>query len=397
MSVNKIVLAYSGGLDTSVILKWLIETYKAEVIAYIADVGQQEDLEAAKEKAYNTGASKVYIEDLKDEFVKDYVFMAIKADAVYEGRYLLGTSLARPIIAKGQIEVAIKEGADAVSHGATGKGNDQVRFELTYTALAPQIKIIAPWRIWDLTSRSKLVEFAQKHNIPVPVTKEKPYSIDRNLMHTSYEGGILEDPNNPPKEDMFTMTVSPQAAPDNPEIVKIDFEKGVPVAVNDKRLSPADLLAELNTIAGRNAIGRVDIVENRFVGIKSRGVYETPGATLLHFAHRELESLTLEKETYHYKEQLALEFANLTYYGFWFHPKMDAIKAFIEQTQEVVNGSITLKLYKGNISVEGRQSPNSLYNMDIVTFEEGEGYNQQDATGFIKLQGISFRGYKQIK
>jgi argininosuccinate synthase len=385
---NKIVLAYSGGLDTSVILKWLAEKYDAEIIAYVADVGQGEDLDEVREKAMKTGASKVYIENLTEEFVSDFVFPAIKANAIYEGVYLLGTSLARPLIAKRQIEIAQQENAFAVSHGSTGKGNDQVRFELTYYALDPDIKVIAPWREWDLNSRTALLDYAKKNDIPVPVTLEKPYSCDRNLLHISYEGGILEDPWNEPPENMFEMTVSPQSAPDEPQYIDIDFENGVPTKVDGKELKPSQLLDTLNKIGGANGVGRVDLVENRFVGMKSRGVYETPGGTILHVAHRALESLTMDREVMHLRDSLIPKISELIYYGFWYSPEMNMLRAAIEESQKNVTGTIKLKIYKGNVIIAGRKSPYSLYQKDLATFEEDSIYNQADATGFIKLNAL---------
>ncbi|QER41981.1 argininosuccinate synthase [Thermodesulfobacterium sp. TA1] len=390
---KKIVLAYSGGLDTSVILKWLIEKYQCPVVAFCADLGQEEDWEEIKQKGLNCGAEKVIIKDLKEEFVKDYVFFAIKAGARYEDWYLMGTSLARPLIAKEQVKIALEEGADAVAHGATGKGNDQVRFELTYSALAPQLKVIAPWREWDFKGRQDLIAYAQKHGIPVPVTPEKPYSIDANLFHISYEGGILEDLWTEPPEDMFLMTLSPEKAPDTPEYVEIEFEKGEPVAVNGERLSPAALLKKLNELGGKHGVGRVDMVENRFVGLKSRGIYETPGGTILHIAHRALEQITLDREVMRLKDSLMPKIAELIYYGFWFSPEFQTLKALIEQTQERVSGTIRLKLYKGNVIVAGRKSPNSLYKKHLVSFEEKEGYNPKDAEGFIRLQGLRLKIY----
>ncbi|HML95526.1 MAG TPA: argininosuccinate synthase [Thermodesulfobacteriota bacterium] len=385
---SKIVLAYSGGLDTSVILKWLAERYDAEIIAFVADLGQGEDLDAAREKALKTGASKVYIEDLRDEFVRDFVYPAVQANAVYEGVYLLGTSLARPLIAKRQIEIAKKEKAFAVSHGSTGKGNDQVRFELTYYALDPSIKVIAPWREWDLNSRTALIDYAKKHGIPVPVTAAKPYSCDRNLLHISYEGGILEDPWSEPPDDMFELTVSPEKAPDEPVYIDIDFEGGVPTKVDGKAMKPAELLGTLNKIGGANGVGRVDLVENRFVGMKSRGVYETPGGTILHTAHRALESLTMDREVMHLRDSLIPKISELIYYGFWYSPEMEMLRAAVEESQKKVTGTIRLKIYKGNIILAGRRSPNSLYNPDLATFEEDSIYNQADATGFIKLNAL---------
>ena len=390
-AVKKVVLAYSGGLDTSVIIRWLIEKYGCEVIAFIADLGQSEDIEAIRQKALNTGASKAVVEDVREEFVRDYVFPAIKANAVYEGVYLMGTSLARPLIAKKQIEVARKEGADAVAHGATGKGNDQVRFELTYLALEPSIKVIAPWRGWEFSSRTELIEYAKKHGIPVPVTKAKPYSCDANLFHISYEGGILEDPWAAYPDDMFTLTVSPEAAPDAPQYLEVDFEKGIPVGIDGKRLSPAALLSELNRIGGANGIGRVDAVENRYVGIKSRGVYETPGGTILHAAHRAVESITMDREVMHLRDSLIPKYAELVYYGYWFSPEMRMLAAAIDSSQENVAGTARLKLYKGNCIVIGRKSDVSLYNPAIATFEKGELFNQQDAEGFIKINAMRLK------
>jgi len=386
--IRKIVLAYSGGLDTSVILRWLIEEYKAEVVAFVADLGQGEDLEEIREKAIKTGASRVYIEDLKEEFVRDFIFLALKANAVYEGKYLMGTSIARPLIAKKQIEIARKENADAVAHGATGKGNDQVRFELTYYALQPAIRVIAPWREWNLRSRGDLITYAKDHGIPVPITPKKPYSCDRNMFHTSYEGGILEDPWNEPPDDMFEMTVSPEKAPDEPTYVDIDFEKGVPVRVDGEELAPVELLSKLNEIGGKNGVGRVDMVENRFVGIKSRGVYETPGGTILHAAHRAVESITMDREIMHLRDTLMPKFSELIYYGFWYSPEMAMLKAAIEESQKNVTGTARMRIYKGNVSVAGRRSPLSLYQKDLATFEEDRIYNQKDATGFIRLNAL---------
>jgi argininosuccinate synthase len=385
---HKIVLAYSGGLDTSVILRWLIEEYKADVIAYIADLGQGEDLNEIKQKAIKTGATKVYVENLRDEFVKDFVFIALKGNAVYEGTYLLGTSLARPLIAKRQMEIAEKENAFAVAHGSTGKGNDQVRFELTYYAINPEIQVIAPWRQWNLGSRNDLISYAKGHGIPVPVTLKRPYSCDRNLFHTSYEGGILEDPWQSPPEDMFEMTVSPEEAPDEPTFLDIDFEEGVPVRLDGEDLSPADLLYKLNEIGGKNGVGRVDMVENRFVGIKSRGVYETPGGTILQAAHRAVESLTMDREVMHLRDSLIPKFSELIYYGFWYSSEMEMIRAAIEESQKNVTGTSRLKIYKGNATVAGRRSSFSLYQKDLATFEEDSIYNQSDATGFIKLNAL---------
>jgi len=391
---KKIVLAYSGGLDTSVILKWLIETYKCPVIAYVADLGQEEDWEEIKKKGLACGAEEVIIKDLKEEFVKDYVFFAIKAGARYEDWYLLGTSLARPLIARIQVEIAREKGADALAHGATGKGNDQVRFELAYAALAPEMEVIAPWRIWNFKGRKDLIAYAKEKGIPVPVTPEKPYSIDANLFHISYEGGILEDPWQEPPEDMFMWTTSPEKAPDTPEYVEIDFEKGEPVAVNGERLSPANLLKRLNELGAKHGIGRVDMVENRFVGIKSRGVYETPGGTILHIAHRALEQITLDREVMRLKDGLMPKIAELIYYGFWFAPEFQALKKTIEETQERVSGRVRLKLYKGQVYVAGRRSPNSLYKPGLASFDEEGGYSQKDANGFIRLQGLRLKVLK---
>jgi argininosuccinate synthase len=386
-----VVLAYSGGLDTSVILRWLIETYGCEVIAYCADLGQEEELDGVREKAKKTGASKVYIDDLREEFVKDYVFPMLRANAVYEGAYLLGTSIARPLIAKRQIEIAVQEKADAVAHGATGKGNDQVRFELTYYALKPDVKVIAPWRTWDLDSRGKLIDYASRHDIPVPVTKEKPYSMDRNLFHISYEGGILEDPWSEPPAEMFVWTRGPEQAPDKPEYVEIEYAAGDPVAVNGKKLSPAKLLHELNRLGGRHGVGRVDAVENRYVGMKSRGVYETPGGTLLHAAHRALESITLDREVMRLRDSLVPRYAEMIYYGYWFSPEREVLQQTVDAAQKNVTGRVRLKLYKGNAYVAGRKSEVSLYDPKISTFEEGEGYNQADAEGFIRLNALRLR------
>ncbi len=387
--MSKVVLAYSGGLDTSIIVKWLQDEYGYEVIAFAADVGQGPgELEGLEEKALATGASKVYVQDLRKEFVENFAFQMLKSGAYYERKYLMGTAIARPIIARAMVQVALKEGAEAVAHGSTGKGNDQVRFELTVKALAPQLKIIAPWRVWKIRSRMDALEYARKHNIPVPVSVEKPYSTDRNLWHISYEGGILEDPANEPLEEMFLLTRSPQEAPDKPVTIEISFEKGVPVALNGTRMDGVSLLEALNKIAGENAIGRVDIVENRLVGMKSRGVYETPGGTLLYFAHRELEELTVDRETIRYKEAVAIKYGELIYYGLWYTPLRKALDAFIDSTQENVTGDIKLKLYKGNISVVSRRSPYSLYHPELATFEEDELYNQADAGGFINLFGL---------
>ena len=388
---NKIVLAYSGGLDTSVAIHWLKNTYKARIIAFCADLGQGEDLNAVKVKAIKTGASKVYVEDLREEFVKDYIFPMLRANAVYEGSYLLGTSIARPLIAKKQVEIAVRENAQSVAHGATGKGNDQVRFELTYYALKPDIRVIAPWREWPFDSRQSLIEYAGKHKIPVTATREKSYSIDQNLFHISYEGGILEDPWQEPPSDMYTMTVPPEKAPDKPEYVTIAYEKGNPVTLNNKRMSPARLLGRLNAIAGGNGIGRVDIVENRYVGIKSRGVYETPGGTVLHAAHRALESIVLDREVMHLKESLILRYAELIYYGYWFSPERKVLQNLIDDIQRDVTGTVRVKLYKGSCSVVGRKSSYSLYNPEFATFEKEAVYNQKDAEGFIKINALRLK------
>lgn len=389
--VNKIVLAYSGGLDTSVILKWLQENYQCPVVAFVADLGQGEELDEVVAKARATGAAEVYVADLKEEFVRDFVFPMFRANAIYEGAYLLGTSIARPLIAKAQVEVARRVGADAVSHGATGKGNDQVRFELTYAALAPDLKIIAPWREWDLQGRADLVAYAQKHDIPVPVTPAKPYSSDRNLLHISFEGGILEDPWAEPPAEMFVLTKAPEAAPDRPQYVEIDFEAGNPVAVDGDRLSPAALLARLNELGGEHGIGRVDLVENRYVGLKSRGVYETPGGTILRVAHQAVESLTLDREVLHLRDSLIPRYAELVYYGYWFAPERYALQALIDEAQKPVTGRARLKLYKGNVMVVGRQAPKSLYRPELVTFEAGGDYQQADATGFIRLNALRLK------
>ncbi len=394
--VKKIVLAYSGGLDTSVILKWLQETYKADVVAFIADIGQGEELEPAREKAIATGASNVYVEDLREEFARDFVFPALRANAIYEGHYLLGTSVARPLIAKAQIEVLRNEGADAVSHGSTGKGNDQVRFELTYYALEPGVKIIAPWREWDLTSRAKLIDYAKKHGIPVPVTAEKPYSSDRNLLHISFEGGILEDPWAEPPADMFILTRDPRKAPDEPEYVEIEFEEGTPVSVNGQRMSPASIMMKLNALGGRHGVGRVDMVENRFVGMKSRGVYETPGGTILYKAHRAVESVTMDREVMLMRDQLSPKIAQLIYNGFWYAPEFSALMSFVDKSQEHVTGTARVRLYKGNCDVVGRKAPKTLYDPKISTFEEDEGaYQQSDAEAFIRLNALRLRVRKR--
>jgi argininosuccinate synthase len=387
---DKVVLAYSGGLDTSIIIPWLKENYDCEVIAMVADVGQGDDIPSVIAKAKQTGASRVYVEDLRQEFLTEYVFPCLRAGAVYEHTYLLGTSMARPVIAKRQVDVALAEGAPAVAHGCTGKGNDQVRFEHAYQALAPSLKVIAPWREWTLNSREDCLDYAEARGIPVEASRAKIYSRDRNIWHLSHEGGELEDPNNAPHDDMWQLTRSPQDAPDKPEEVTIEFEQGTPVAVNGNALNPVSLVEELNAIGGRNAIGRVDLVENRFVGIKSRGCYETPGGTLLLTAHRELESLCLDREVMHFKQSIALKYAELVYYGFWFTPLREALDAFITSTQQTVTGSVTLKLYKGNISVAGRESEFSLYQTGLAAFTM-DGYNPKDAEGFIRILGLPAR------
>jgi argininosuccinate synthase len=389
--IKKVVLAYSGGLDTSVILHWLIKTYRCEVVAYCADLGQGEELDRVREKAVKTGASKVVIEDLKEEFVRDFVFPCLKANAVYEGGYLLGTSMARPLIAKSQIEIARRERADAVAHGGTGKGNDQVRFELTYMALDPAIRVIAPWREWDLRSRSDLIDYARRHGIAIPVTTEKPYSTDRNLYHISFEGGVLEDPWREPPQEMFTLTVAPEKAPDHPTYVEIGFTAGLPVAVNGRKLSPARLLATLNEAAGKHGVGRVDLVENRYVGMKSRGVYETPGGTVLQVAHRAVESITMDREVMHLRDALIPRFAELVYYGYWYSPEMEVLKRMIDETQKHVTGTARLKLFKGTCIVVGRKSPVSLYDPAMATFEADRVYDQKDAGGFIRLNALRLR------
>ncbi|MBW1686442.1 MAG: argininosuccinate synthase [Deltaproteobacteria bacterium] len=390
-SVKRVCLSYSGGLDTSVILHWLIEHYDCEVVAFTADIGQEEELAGLPEKARQTGAIDCVVRDVREEFVQDYVFPAIRAAAIYEGSYLLGTALARPLIAKQQIAVARETGCDAVSHGATGKGNDQVRFEVTFRRLAPELAVVAPWREWDLRSRSDCIAYCEKYGIPITATLEKPYSIDRNLMHTSYEGGVLEDPWRAPDEDMFIVTQSPQRAPDEPVELLIGFEKGTPVSVDGEVLSPARLLTQLNRVAATHGVGRVDLVENRFVGMKSRGVYETPGGTVLHVAHRAMESITMDREVMHERDRLSPRFAELIYNGFWFSPEMDVLRAMVDASQENVTGEVRVKLYKGNVLVTGRRSPVSLYSEALVTFEDGgpeDTYDQADATGFIRLQGL---------
>ncbi|MFZ5797899.1 MAG: argininosuccinate synthase [Desulfobulbus sp.] len=391
MSVNKIVLAYSGGLDTSVILKWLSEEYQCPVVAFAADVGQQEDWAAVRAKGLATGAEKVIISDLREEFVRDYIFPAFRANAIYEGSYLLGTSLARPVIAREQVRIAAEEGADAVSHGATGKGNDQVRFELTYLALNPRLTIIAPWRIWTLDSRNKLIAYAREHNIPVPVTKEKPYSSDENLLHISFEGGILENPWNEPADDMFKLTVAPEKAPDRPTYLELTFAGGNPVAIDGETLGPVAMMTRLNQLGGANGIGRLDMVENRFVGMKSRGVYETPGGTILRSAHRDLETITLDREVLRIRDSLVPRYSELIYNGFWFSPEMRLLQKTMDEAQQTVNGTVRLKLYKGTCLPVGRKSDNSLYHESFATFEEDQVYNQADATGFIKLNSLRLR------
>jgi argininosuccinate synthase len=390
--VKKVVLAYSGGLDTSVILKWLVETYGCEVVAFCADVGQGEELAPVREKGLRTGASKVVIQDLRELFVREFVFPMLRANALYEGQYLLGTSIARPCIAAAQMAVAKAEGADAVSHGATGKGNDQVRFELTCYAMDPTVKIIAPWREWDLPGRQELIAYARRHGIPVTASSDKPYSTDRNLLHISYESGILEDPWREPPDDIFLLTVDPRRAPDRAEYVEVDYEAGDPVAVNGQRMSPADLLAALNTLGGAHGVGRVDLVENRYVGMKSRGVYETPGGTILHAAHRAVESITLDREVLHLRDSLIPRYAEMVYYGYWFAPERRMLQAAFDESQKPVTGTARLKLYKGNVTVVGRKAPHSLYDPQIATMEADAGaYNQQDAEGFIRLNSLRLR------
>ena len=391
-SVKKVVLAYSGGLDTSVILQWLLDTYKCEVVCFAADLGQGEELSPLNEKAKKCGASKIYIDDLREEFVRDFVFPMLQANALYEGTYLLGTSIARPLIAKRQIEILRAEGADAVCHGATGKGNDQVRFELTYYAMEPDVRVIAPWREWEFKGRKDLINYCNEKQIPITITAEKPYSMDLNLLHCSYEGGILEDPWMEPYEDMYQLTTSPQKAPDKAEYIEIDYEHGNPVALNGEFMTPAKLLATLNDVAGRHGVGRVDLVENRFVGMKSRGVYETPGGTVLHVAHRGVEQLTLDRETMLLRDGLMPKFAQLVYNGFWFTPEMDSMMALIKSTQKNVTGTARVKLYKGSATLAGRKSPVSLYDQKVTSFEDDKGaYNQKDAEGFIKLNALRLR------
>ncbi|HKS16740.1 MAG TPA: argininosuccinate synthase [Planctomycetota bacterium] len=386
--MKKIVLAYSGGLDTSVIMRWLIEKYRCEVVAFVGDLGQGEDIPGIARKAKETGASKVHVRDLREEFVRDFVWPAVRANAVYEGSYLMGTSLARPVIARHQVLVAREEKAEALAHGATGKGNDQVRFELTARALAPDLKIVAPWREWEFTSRPQLIDYAEKHGIPLPVSKEKPYSTDANLMHVSYEGGILEDPWAEPPTDMFRMTKNAEDAPAKPRVVEIAFKGGDPVAIDGKEASPAALLAEMNAIAGEHGVGRVDLVENRFVGMKSRGVYETPGATVFMAAHRAVESLTMDREVMHLRDGLIPRFAELVYYGFWYSPEMQVLRALLDESQKTVTGTARVKLYKGSCTVLGRKSPNSLYNPEVAGFDTFATYNSKDAEGFIRMNGL---------
>ena len=395
--IKKVVLAYSGGLDTSVILKWLIETYQCDVVTFSADIGQDDDLDQIRENALRTGASRSYIEDLTETFVKDYVFPIFRANAIYEGQYLLGTSVARPLIAKRQIEIAQQEDADAVSHGATGKGNDQVRFELSYLAHEPHIKIIAPWREWNLNSRTTLMEFAKRHGIHVPTTKERPYSIDCNLLHISYEGGILEDPWHAPPDDIYRWTVAPKEAPDESEILELTFSAGNPTALNGQVLSPAHLLKALNQLGGKHGIGRADIVENRFVGMKSRGVYETPGGTILRAAHMAIESITLDREVMYLRDALIPKYARLIYNGFWFSPEMKIFQNMIDSTQQHVSGVVRLELFKGNCRVLGRKSDDSLYREDFATFEDDDVYRQKDAEGFIRLNALRLRIQKMLK
>jgi argininosuccinate synthase len=391
--IKKVVLAYSGGLDTSVILKWLQETYACEVVTFAADLGMGAELDGINEKAFKTGASAAYVEDVREEFVRDYIFPMFRAGAIYEGTYLLGTSIARPLISKKMIEIARKEGADAVAHGATGKGNDQVRFELAFYALQPDIRVIAPWRLpnWDLTSRTAMIEYARKHDIPVPVTAAKPYSSDRNLLHISFEGGVLEDPWNEPLEDMFQLSVSPEAAPDKPISLEISFEQGNPVALDGTPMGPVELFEKLNELGGANGIGRMDIVENRYVGMKSRGVYETPGGTILYIAHRAMESLTLDREVMRLKDDLMPRYAGLVYNGYWFAPEREILQTAIDETQRRVAGTVRVKLYKGNCMVTGRKSPYSLYREDLATFEDDTVYHQADAEGFIRLNALRLR------
>ena len=396
--IRKIVLAYSGGLDTSVILRWLRDYYDCEVIAFCADVGQAEELEGLEQKALKTGASKLHVADLREEFARDFVFPILRANAIYEGYYLLGTSIARPAIAKKQTEIARAEGADAVAHGATGKGNDQVRFELTFARLAPELEIIAPWRLrdWTFKGRAELVAYANEKKIPITVTAEKPYSMDRNLVHVSYEGGILEDPWREPYGDMFRLTVAPEDAPDRPEYVEVEYQAGDPIAINGERLSPAALISRANEIGGRHGVGRVDLVENRYVGIKSRGVYESPGVTILGHGHRAVEQLTLDREVMHLRDSLISRYAEMVYYGYWFAPERETLQALIDDTQKNVTGVARLKLYKGSVSIAGRRSPWSLYDPKIASFEEAGGYRQEDAEGFIRISANRLRALARV-
>jgi argininosuccinate synthase len=389
--VRRIVLAYSGGLDTSVILRWLVDRYGAEIVAFCADLGQGEELSGLDEKARRTGAVKCIVDDLREEFVADFVFPMLRAGAIYESQYLLGTSIARPLIAKRQVEIARQENADAVAHGATGKGNDQVRFELTFAALGPDLTVIAPWREWDFAGRADLIAYAERQGIPVPVTAEKPYSTDRNLLHVSYEGGILEDPWRAPYEDMFQLTTSPEKAPDRAEEIEVDVEAGVPVAVNGERLSPATLLARLNTVAGRHGVGRVDLVENRYVGMKSRGVYETPGGTVLRAAIQAVEQLTLDREVMHLRDSLVPRYAEMVYYGYWFAPERVMLQTAIDEASRAVTGTARLRLYRGSVQIVGRKAPGSLYDPKLASFDEAGGYAQGDAGGFIRLVGLRLR------
>jgi argininosuccinate synthase len=395
-TIKKVVLAYSGGLDTSVILKWIKKTYNCEVITVTCDLGQEEELDGLEEKALKTGATKAYIDDLREEFAKDFIFPMLRAGAIYEGRYLLGTSIARPLIAKRLVDVARAEGAQAVAHGATGKGNDQVRFELTTGVLAPDLRTIAPWREWDFASRTDLLNFAKDNGIPVPSDKKgSDHSMDRNLMHLSFEGGELEDPWNEPSADTYLLTVPVEKAPDTADVVTIDFEHGDPVAIDGEKLSPAALIKKLNTLGGKHGVGRIDMVENRFVGMKSRGVYETPGCTILHIARRDLEGICLDREVMHLRDSLIPRYAEMVYNGFWYAPERKALQAMIDQAQERVTGTVRVKLYKGQAYPLGRKSPNSLYNPKLATFEKDEVYNQADATGFIRLVGLRLRGLGQ--
>ncbi len=398
-AIRKVVLAYSGGLDTSVILRWIKDFYGCEVVAYCADVGQGDETEGLEAKALGTGASKLYIEDLREEFAREFVLPMMRANAVYEGYYLLGTSIARPVIARKQVEIARREGADAVAHGATGKGNDQVRFELTFARLAPDLKVIAPWRNpdWPFKGRADMLAYANEKRIPVPVTAEKPYSMDRNLVHISYEGGVLEDPWREPYEDMFRLTVAPEKAPDQPEYVEIEYAGGDPVAINGERLAPAALIERANRIGGRHGVGRVDLVENRYVGIKSRGVYESPGVTILIHGHRAVEQLTLDREVMHLRDGLAPRYAEMVYNGHWFAPERESLQALIDEGQRNVSGVARLKLFKGNVSIAGRKSPNSLYDPAIASFEEAGGYDQADAEGFIRLGSLRLKALARLE